>query len=140
MDFQMHIRRNSTNTFIRLEGTLCTAAASALAQAIDGHTGGTCSFFILTDGVTGCGDEARQVFHEELRRRAIVPSSLYFKGSRAFELVPDGGRVLVARKQDESGSSAAVARSAAHGRCARPGCTGQCATCPRCRAKAGPAH
>ncbi len=140
MNFQMYIHRNSTNTFIRLEGMLCTAAATALARAIHGHAGGTRSFFISTDGVTGCGDGACKVFHDELRRRLIVPSSLYFKGDRAVELAPDGGRVLVARKRGESGSAAAESRSASHARCARPGCTGQCATCPRCRAGAKPVH
>ena len=136
MDFQMHIHRNSTNTFIRLEGTLCAHAAAALAQTIDGHAQGTRSFFISTDGVTGCHDGARELFHSELRRRSIAPASLYFKGGRAFELAPDGGRVLVARKQGESGSASAEARSASHGKCSRPGCTGHCATCPRCRSKA----
>ena len=140
MNFQMHIHRNSSNTFIRLEGILCEDAATALAQTISGHVQGTRSFFISTDGVTGCGDGAREVFHDELRRRAIAPSSLYFKGGRAFELAPDGGRVLVARKRGEFGSAAAEARSASHGKCSRPGCTGHCATCPRCQSKVGHAH
>lgn len=108
--------------------------------------------------------KARQWMHKLVQGMGVAPSSVYFKGRHAFALAPDGCRVIVHRPRNREDNARGAAQSrfaggpralckraaqaqtapAAHGSHAdmhdennkKPGCTGNCDTCPRCKNKA----
>ena len=140
-----------------------SALERVLAQHIGEAGEGRC--FIDTDGLTlpaaagVASHKARQWMHALVRGMGIAPSSVYFKGRHAFALVPEGCRVIVRRSRSrgdarDGAQSRFLRGPRALRRCAAPtqaapdmrpraetvakapGCTGDCATCPRCAGKA----
>jgi|GEM_PF-6340764 len=134
MPLSISIRTNGTNTFIALSGEIRAESSGQIAEAVSRyhHPEGRC--FISTDAAEGCEADARARLHQELVRYGIKSSALYFKGRFAFDLAPDGCRVLVVRQPEKEKAYDSHASVGHH--CRRPGCTGNCAACPRCNGKA----
>lgn len=161
----MNIRCNGANTFIDVAGNMTAEGMAALGRQLAEHfdKAGEGRCFITTDGMTlpmadATSHEVRKWMHSLVQDMGVAPSSVYFKGKHAFALAPDGCRVIAHRSKSREGKpqtgaqpvflrdSHALHRCATHVRAApatthagnvkKPGCTGNCETCPRCKGKA----
>ncbi len=132
MSLVIDTRTNGSNTFIRLGGVLCADKIGEVAAVISRYRHQNGKFFVSTESATHCEAEARQNLHQALLRCPVLPSSIYFKGKFAFDLAPNGCRVLVMNKTTKKEPQG---QEKAHQHKHHPDCTGNCATCPRCRGK-----
>ena len=125
-DFQMQFRHSEGNLHIRTSGKLDADAARELLKLFVSEYRHGGRIFVDTSGLEDIHPTVRSVLDSGLPESAVVPSALYFKGEKGFQIAPAGCRVIVMAR-DGKGKQKTETRRARHS--SRHVCCGKCAHC-----------
>jgi hypothetical protein len=97
--FSVQFRKSNGNLHLRPRGELDGSSAWVMINIIRERYDGKGRVFIDTQDLGeihafGCG-----IFKSELRKGIVPPDCLFFKGEKAFELAPNGSKVILVSKR-----------------------------------------
>lgn len=91
-------RHSAGNLHIHLRGDFTGMCAWELVKTLKWHAPGSGRVFISTRELARIDSGAIAFFKEHLQAVGICSKRLFFKGSKGFQMAPDGAKVLICKR------------------------------------------